>query len=100
MKKTFVQSSTAIGSFLMAIGASTCCIIPFTLFSMGVGGAWIGNLTAMSEYHSIFIFVGLGFLAAGLIGRSSNDPSSVVVRSVSHLFLNASTKRWSYWQVF
>ena len=65
MKKTFVQSSTAIGSFLMAIGASTCCIIPFTLFSMGVGGAWIGNLTAMSEYRSIFIFVGLGFIAAG-----------------------------------
>ena len=34
MKKTFVQSSTAIGSFLMAIGASACCIIPFTLFSI------------------------------------------------------------------
>ena len=65
MKKTFVQSSTAIGSFLMAIGASACCIIPFTLFSMGVGGMWIGNLTAMSEYRSIFIFIGLGFLAAG-----------------------------------
>mgnify|MGYP000232834892 CR=1 FL=1 len=65
MKKTFVQSSTAIGSFFMAIGASACCVIPFTLFSMGVGGAWIGNLTAMSEYRSIFIFVGLGFLAAG-----------------------------------
>ena len=65
MKKTFVQSSAAIGSFLMVIGASACCIIPFTLFSIGVGGAWIGNLTAMSEYRSIFIFVGLGFLAAG-----------------------------------
>ena len=65
MKKTFVQSSTAIGSFLMAIGASACCIISFTLFSMGVGGAWIGNLTVMSGCRSIFIFVGLGFLAAG-----------------------------------
>ena len=65
MKKTFVQSSATIGSFLMAIGASACCIIPFTLFSIGVGGAWIGNLTAMSEYRSIFIFVGLCFLAAG-----------------------------------
>ena len=65
MKKTFVQSSTAIGSFLLAIGASSCCVIPFTLFSMGVGGAWIGNLTAMSEYRSIFIFGGLGFLVAG-----------------------------------
>ena len=65
MKKTFVQSSTAIGSFLMTIGVSACCVIPFTLFSMGVGEAWIGNLTAMSEYRSFFIFVGLGFLVAG-----------------------------------
>ena len=65
MKKTFIQSFAAIGGFLMAIGASACCVIPFTLFSMGVVGAWIGNLTAMSEYRSIFIFVGLGFLAAG-----------------------------------
>ena len=65
MKKTFVQSFTAIGGILMAIGASACCIIPFTLFSIGVGGAWVGNLTAMSGYRSIFIFVGLCFLAAG-----------------------------------
>ena len=65
MKKAFVQSSTVIGGFLMAIGASACCVIPFILFSMGVGGVWIGNLTVISGYRSIFIFVGLGFLAAG-----------------------------------
>ena len=65
MKKTFAQSFAATGGFLIAIGVSTCCVIPFTLFSMGVGRAWIGNLTAMSEYRSIFIFVGLGFLVAG-----------------------------------
>ena len=65
MKKTFVQSSTATGGFLMAIGASACCVIPFTLFSMGVGGVWIGNLIAMGEYRSIFILVGLWFLVTG-----------------------------------
>ena len=65
MKKICIQSFAAIGGFLMAIGASACCVISFTLFSMGVGGAWIGNLTVMSGYRSIFIFVGLGFLGAG-----------------------------------
>ena len=35
-----------------------------------------------------------------VIGRSSDEQSSVVARSVSRLFLNASTKRWLYWQVF
>ena len=75
MKKTFVQSSTAIGGFLMAIGASACCIIPFTLFSIGVGGAWVGNLTAMSGYRSIFIFVGLCFLGGWLLaGLQTNSP--------------------------
>ena len=71
MKKTFVQSFTAIGGILMAIGASACCIIPFTLFSIGVGGAWVGNLTAMSGgipfyFHFRWPVLSGGWLLAGL----------------------------------
>ncbi|MCB1719999.1 MAG: mercury transporter MerT, partial [Candidatus Competibacteraceae bacterium] len=35
----------AAGGILAALAASTCCIIPLALFSLGVGGAWIGKLT-------------------------------------------------------
>jgi mercuric ion transport protein len=30
---------------LGALAASSCCILPLVLFSLGVSGAWIGNFT-------------------------------------------------------
>lgn len=38
----------AAGGILGAIAASSCCILPLVLFSLGIGGAWIGNLTALA----------------------------------------------------
>jgi mercuric ion transport protein len=48
-----------------ALAASTCCIVPLILFSLGISGAWIGNLTALEPYKPIFIAVTLGFLGYG-----------------------------------
>lgn len=53
------------GGILGAIGASACCILPLALFSVGVGGAWVGNLTALAPYQPFFIAVTLGFLGYG-----------------------------------
>jgi len=55
----------AAGGILGAIAASTCCIIPLILFSLGISGAWIGNLTALEPYKPIFIAITLGFLGYG-----------------------------------
>ena len=55
----------ATGGILGAIAASTCCIVPLVLFSLGVSGAWIGKLTALSAYQPIFIAITLGFLGYG-----------------------------------
>ena len=55
----------AAGGVFGAIAASSCCIVPLMLFTLGVSGAWIGNLTALAPYQPIFIVVTLGFLAAG-----------------------------------
>lgn len=55
----------AVGGILAALGASSCCVLPLLLFSFGVGGAWIGNLTALSRYQPVFVAVALGFLAVG-----------------------------------
>lgn len=55
----------AAGGILGAITASTCCIVPLILFSLGVSGAWIGNLTALEPYKPIFVAVTLGFLGYG-----------------------------------
>ncbi|MHA1597883.1 MAG: mercuric transporter MerT family protein [Alphaproteobacteria bacterium] len=55
----------AMGGVLGAIGASACCVLPLALFSVGIGGAWIGNLTAMYPYKPIFIIFAMVFLGAG-----------------------------------
>ena len=40
---------------LAAILASTCCLGPLLLISLGFSGAWIGNLTALEPYRPFFI---------------------------------------------
>lgn len=56
----------ATGGIIGAVLASSCCIVPLLLLTLGVSGAWIGNLTALEAYKPYFaavtlIFIGLGF---------------------------------------
>lgn len=55
----------ATGGILGAIAASTCCIVPLALFSAGISGAWIGQLTAFEPYKPFFIAITVGFLGYG-----------------------------------
>lgn len=42
-----------------AVLASACCLGPLLLISLGVGGAWIGNLTLLEPYRPFFIGIAL-----------------------------------------
>jgi len=55
----------SLGGIAAALGAASCCVIPFALFTLGVSGAWIGNLTALEPYQPIFAAAALGFIALG-----------------------------------
>lgn len=59
------QRLVAVGGILGAIGASSCCIIPLILFSLGISGAWIGNLTALAPYKPFFVAGTTGVLGYG-----------------------------------
>lgn len=59
------QGVALAGGLLGALAASSCCIVPLALFSLGAGGAWVGNLTAMTPYQPIFVVLALGFLSYG-----------------------------------
>ena len=59
------QAWLATGGVLGAIASSACCILPVVLLSLGAGGAWLGNLSALSPYQPIFIAITLGFLGGG-----------------------------------
>jgi mercuric ion transport protein len=48
------KSALAAGG-VAAILASTCCLGPLVLLSLGFSGAWIGNLTKLEPYRPIFI---------------------------------------------
>lgn len=55
----------AAGGMLGAFLASACCIGPLVLLTLGISGAWIGNLTALEPYKPIFAVIALGFIATG-----------------------------------
>lgn len=42
-----------------AILASTCCLGPLVLITLGFSGAWIANLTALEPYRPVFIVAAL-----------------------------------------
>ncbi len=51
-----------IAGIAAAIGASACCVGPLVLVSLGLGGAWVGQLTALEPYRPVFIGITVGFL--------------------------------------
>jgi len=46
-----------IGGVLAAVGASLCCVGPLVLLTLGISGAWIGNLTLLEPYRPVFIVI-------------------------------------------
>ena len=51
------------GAIIAAIAASICCVGPLVLLALGVGGAWVGSLTALEPFRPYFMGVTFLFLA-------------------------------------
>ncbi len=68
------SGSTALfAGGLAAILASTCCLGPLILISLGLSGAWIGNLTVLEPYRPLFIVAAV--LALFFAGRRIFRPA-------------------------
>lgn len=52
-------------SILGAVLASSCCIVPLILVVLGIGGAWVGNLTALEPYKPYVVAVTAVMLGLG-----------------------------------
>jgi len=74
----YQAAALAAGSLLAALAASSCCILPLILFSIGVSGAWISNFTPLAAYQPIFIVATLACVGAGawLSRRTARDACS------------------------
>ena len=81
------EGVAATGSVIAAILASSCCVGPLVLITLGASGAWIGRLTALKAYQPLFVALTIGFLGYGfwhVYGkpeRACNDKSCATPRS-------------------
>lgn len=80
----------AAGGMAGAVLASSCCIVPLLLVTLGVSGAWIGNLTVLEPYKPWFagvalVFVGLGFRQVYFKARAACAEGSYRARPQSAL---------------
>lgn len=55
----------AVGGIGGALLASSCCIAPLLLATLGISGAWIGALTALEPYKPYVLAVTAALLGAG-----------------------------------
>lgn len=60
-----ILSRLGIGALLAAIGASACCVGPFLLLWLGIGGTWISTLTALEPPRPFFIILTLILIGLG-----------------------------------
>jgi mercuric ion transport protein len=77
VKRTKISSETTLkgslaGGVLAAVGASLCCLGPLVLVSLGLGGAWMANLTALEPYR--LLFLGAAVVALALAYRKLYRP--------------------------
>lgn len=88
----------AASGVLGALAASACCLLPLALFSLGVGGVWVGRLAGLSPYQPWFIGVaalaiGYGFWVVYARPRRTCTTDGACARPVSHRL--AKTALWS-----
>lgn len=49
------SAPTTFAAGALALLASACCLGPLVLVSLGLGGAWVGNLQALSPFRPLFL---------------------------------------------
>jgi mercuric ion transport protein len=61
--------------------ASSCCILPLALVSLGIGGVWVGKLTALAPYQPAFLAAAALLIGVGL-WRAHRKPAACVPGSL------------------
>lgn len=59
------RTAAAVGGLLAALAASSCCLFPVFLFTLGAVGAWIGTLVRLAPFQPYFIAAAVVCLGAG-----------------------------------
>jgi len=60
MDRPAPESASIAAGVISALGASTCCVLPLILVSVGVGGAWVAQLRELERFYYVFIAFAIG----------------------------------------
>lgn len=98
MSESTKGRATLLAGGVAAILASTCCLGPLVLVTLGVSGAWIANLTALEPFRPIFLGVALTamFLAYRRIFRPAQGCEAGEICAVPQV---NQTYKLIYWVV-
>lgn len=55
MDRPAPENASILAGAVSALGASTCCVLPLVLVSIGVGGAWVAQLRELERFYYLFI---------------------------------------------
>lgn len=75
MSETQSSRGALFAGGVAAILASTCCLGPLVLITLGFSGAWIGNLTLLEPYRPMFI--GAALVALFFARRRIYRPATI-----------------------
>ena len=55
------------GGAVGALATASCCVVPSALFTLGISGAWIGNLTSLAPHQPMFVALAAAALIYGFV---------------------------------
>lgn len=63
MARPAPETASIAAGVIAAFGASTCCVLPLVLVTIGVGGAWVAQVRQLERFY--FVFVAIAVAAFG-----------------------------------
>jgi len=57
MKTPTLESSSIAAGIVAALGASSCCVVPLLLVSLGLSGAWVTQLRGLERFFPALLGV-------------------------------------------
>ena len=63
MKPPAAENASIATGAIAALGASSCCVLPLVLVSVGLGCAWVAQLREMERFFPVFIAVAIAAFA-------------------------------------
>jgi mercuric ion transport protein len=94
----FTAKASMLAGVLAAMGASVCCLGPLILLSLGIGGAWISDLTALEPARPIFIVASVLFIALAF-RKLFLSTRACAPGSACHITETAKRQRLTFWVI-